>query len=61
VSAKLAGRNSWYEDEIDALVAELNDGGAVRGIDRGFVVKLLGAVNIKLRGTLADKEVQGDK
>jgi hypothetical protein len=56
VSRKLSGFTSWYEDELDALVDAIVSPDRVRGVDRTTVVKLVGAKNIKVRGTLADKK-----
>ena len=60
VSCKLQGRNSWFADEIDAVVAEINAAGVVRKVDRAKVVKLIGAKNVRVRGTL-EQEGGGGK
>jgi hypothetical protein len=52
VSCKLHGRNNWFADEIDAVLAEVNAAGLVRNVGRAEIVKLIGADNVRLRGTL---------
>lgn len=61
VSCKLSGIRAWYEDELEALVDAIVAPGWVRNVDRNTIVKLVGAKNIKVRGTLADKEKGGAK
>ena len=55
VSCKVNGLRTWYEDELDALVSAMNEPGHIT-VTRDTVVKLIGAREIKVRGSLHDHE-----
>ena len=64
VYSKLNGRRAWFADELEHVAEAINNTGNLPiVVAEEDIVKLLGADNVHVRGTLAqqDKEVQGDE
>jgi hypothetical protein len=52
---KVLGHKSWFADELNALADEINRAG-LASCTPDDCIKIIGAKNVRVRGTLADEE-----